>query len=53
MDDGIPVQEWTKGVDKEFQDVFSDIESNEPKISPDQIEREKRLDKRHYFGRKT
>ena len=46
MGDGIPAQTWDQGIDKEFQDVFPDIESNEVKTSPGQKEREKRLGKK-------
>ena len=51
MDDGIvePQSEWEMVVDKESQDVFSDIEGADNKISPEQLEREKRLCKRQDY----
>ena len=52
MDDGIPEVRWGRVAGKEFQDVFSDIEIDESKVPPEQQEREKRLDKKHKFGRK-
>ena len=48
MDDESPVQEWEQeqAIDKEFQDVFYDIENDEAKTLPEQVEREKRLKKK-------
>ena len=48
MDDESPRQEWEQeyAIDKEFQDVFSEIENDEAKKSPEQLERERSDSKR-------
>ena len=52
MGDCIAEPQWGRIVDKEFQDVFPDIEGADPKVYPEQHEREKKLDKRRDFGHK-
>ena len=42
MDDGVIDPNWGKLVGKEFQAVYSDIESAEIKVFPEQHERERK-----------
>ena len=42
--------QWESLVGKEFQDAFSEIDSDDGKVPPEQLEREKRLEKRQRFG---
>ena len=48
MDDDDEPKVWEKLVDKEFRDVFFDIEGG--KETPEPNQRERRLDKRREFG---
>ena len=43
---GAQSEKWVSPADKEFQDVYSEIESDEGKTSPEVYQREKRLEKR-------
>ena len=49
-DDDEPSDTWGKLFDKESQEAFPYIEGGEAKESPEQRERERRLDKRRTFG---
>ena len=43
---------WIKGTEKKFPETFSDNEDEGDNLSPEQVERAKRLNKRQNFGRK-
>ena len=41
---------WIKGTEKEFPETFSGIENEGDDLSPEQVERARRLNKRQNFG---
>ena len=57
MDDGIPEpignipeEKWQAGIDKEFLDVFSEVERIEERESQEQRNRALRIERRQQFG---
>ena len=44
------IEKWTSLVDNEFTDVYSEIERDDEKVPPEQIERGKRIEKRRKYG---